>query len=168
MLWPFPYFCPLTTTASHFLPALLVKRTLFREQLRLANVKTARDSSKTSSPTLHASFDSSAPQKEFNWLSAYSSVSVAFVSLESKQSAFQLDSLAASVLFDDVSRLDDVTVSLRPPSGVSVSSIPLLRNRCFGCLLNASSSISFFFLTMLCPKFPLLDVDRECSNRKAR
>ena len=78
-------------------------------------------------------------------LSAYTSVSVAFLSLESKQSAFQLDSLAASVLFDDVSRLDDVTVSLRPPSGVSVSSIPLLYSRCFGCLLNASSSISFVF-----------------------
>ena len=77
-------------------------------------------------------------------LSAYTSVSVAFLSLESKQSAFQLDSLAASVLFDDVSRLDDVTVSLRPPSGVSVSSIPLLYGRCFGCL-NASSSISFVF-----------------------
>jgi outer membrane lipopolysaccharide assembly protein LptE/RlpB len=52
---------------QNLLYAMDVKRTIFREQLRLANVKTARDSSKTSSPTLHASSDSSAPQKESNW-----------------------------------------------------------------------------------------------------
>ena len=47
--------------------AMDLKRTVFREQLRLANVKAAPHSPHTSSPTAHASSEASAPQKESNW-----------------------------------------------------------------------------------------------------
>ena len=76
---------------------------------------------------------------------AYSSANVASLSIENKKTEFQLDSITASVEFDDVSRLDDVSISLIPPTQVFASTVPLLYSRCFGCLMHASSSIQFIF-----------------------
>ncbi len=78
-------------------------------------------------------------------LSAFQNVSIAPLSLASKKTEFQIDSVTVSVALDGVSRLDDVTISLRPPMSVSGSSLPLLYSRCFGCSWNTSSSIQFVF-----------------------
>ena len=76
---------------------------------------------------------------------AYGNVTVASLSLENRKSEFQLNSISVSVTLDSVMRLDDMTISLLPPNLLLASSVPLLHSRCFGCLLNASSSIEFVF-----------------------
>ncbi len=76
---------------------------------------------------------------------AYGNVVAASLSLESRKSAYQLNSISVSVKFVDVLRLDDVTILLQPPNLLLASSLPLLHSRCFGCILNASSSVEFVF-----------------------